>query len=75
MNDTDPITEGVVKLISSIPVASLEDKPLMQAFMNWFASQNVDQADMCCAITTLLGFFIGMRSTDKADLQGALGSF
>jgi hypothetical protein len=65
----DPITEAVVKMISSIPVADLEDKPLMLAFLNWFASQDVEQEDMCCAITTLLGLFIGMRSTSQADMK------
>src|SRR5882672_3197832 len=71
----DPITEAVEELIASIPVEHLEDKPVMEAFLNWFRSQEVEQEDMCCAIATLLGLFVGMRAESKADVKAGLAIF
>jgi hypothetical protein len=47
----------------------------MQAFMNWFRSQEINQEDMCTAIATLLGLFIGMRAESKAHLKTGLASY
>ena len=75
MDNTDPITKAVTELIASIPVEHLEDKPVMQAFLNWFRSQEISQDEMCVAIATLLGLFIGMRAESKAYLKASLVSF
>jgi hypothetical protein len=75
MDDTDPITKAVTELIASIPAEHLEDKPVMQAFLNWFRSQEINQEDMCTAIATLLGLFVGMRAESKAYLKASLVSF
>jgi hypothetical protein len=75
MDDTDPITKAVTELIASIPVEHLEDKPVMQALLNWFRSQEINQEDMCTAIATLLGLFVGMRAESKAYLKASLATF
>jgi hypothetical protein len=67
MNDTDPITEAVEQFIASIPASAFEDKPVMQALLNWFRSQDVDRAHMCSVMATLLGLYIGAIAEDKAD--------
>jgi hypothetical protein len=71
----DPITDAVEQLIASIPATRLEDKPLMQAFLNWCRSQEVSQDEMCMALCTLLGLFIGMRAESKADLKAGLAIY
>jgi hypothetical protein len=73
--ETDPITQAVEELIASIPAANLQDKPVMQAFLNWFRSQEIDQVDMCVAIVTLLGLFAGMRAESKAHLKAGLAVY
>ena len=75
MDDTDPITKAVTDLIASIPAENLEDKPIMQALLNWFRSQEIDQENMCLAIATLLGLFIGMRAESKAGLKVGVAIF
>ena len=65
---TDPITQAVTQFIASVPASKLEDKPLMQAFLNWFRSQEVSQDEMCVALCTLLGLFIGARAESKGYL-------
>jgi hypothetical protein len=72
---TDPITKAVTELIASIPVEHLEDKPVMQAFLNWFRSQEINQEDMCTAIATLLGLFVGMRAEDGDHLKFGLKTY
>ena len=72
---TDPITKAVTELIASIPVEHLEDKPVMQALLNWFRSQEINQEDMCTAIATLLGLFVGMRAESKAGLKVGVATF
>ena len=71
----DPITKAVEEFIASVPVAHLEDKPLMQAFLNWMRSQSVTQDEMCVAICTLLGLFIGMRAESKSHLKAGLAAY
>jgi len=66
MDENDPITDAVEQFIASIPAATLQDKPVLQALLNWFRSQDVDRADMCSAMATLLGLYIGARAKDKA---------
>jgi hypothetical protein len=66
---TDPITQAVEEFIASIPADSFEDKPVMQALLNWFRSQEIDKAHMCKAFATLLGLFVGAIADDKADLK------
>jgi len=73
--ETDPITAAVEELIALIPAAHLEDKPVMQAFLNWFRSQEIEQEDMCTAIATLLGLFVGMRAESKAYLKASVATF
>ena len=64
---TDPITQAVEEFIASIPADSFEDKPVMQALLNWFRSQDVDRAHMSSVMATLLGLYIGAIAEDKAD--------
>jgi hypothetical protein len=68
----DSITEAVEQLIASVPATILEDKPVMQTFLNWCRSQDVDRAHMCSAFATMLGLFVGMIAEDKADLKEGL---
>ena len=69
MNDTDPITQAVEQFIASIPAADFEDKPVLQALLNWFRSQDVDRAHLCSAMATLLCMFVCMVAEDKADMK------
>src|SRR5262245_59398290 len=71
----DPITKAVEEFIASVPASKLEDKPLMQAFMNWMRSQDVTQDEMCVAICTLLGLFIGARAESKSHLKAGLATY
>jgi hypothetical protein len=66
MDDTDPIMEAVEQFIASIPTDSFEDKPVMLAFLNWCRSQDIDRAQMCSVMATLLGLIIGAVAEDKA---------
>ena len=72
---TDPITQAVTQFIASVPASKLEDKPLMQAFLNWFRSQEVSQDEMCVALCTLLGLFIGARAESKGHLKDGLATY
>jgi hypothetical protein len=75
MNDTDPITQAVEQFIASIPATIFEDKPVIQALLNWFRSQDVDRAHLCSAMATLLGLFVGAIAEDKADLREGLAIY
>ena len=78
MSDTDevdPIIEAVEKFVASIPAADFEAKPLMLAFLNWFRSQDIDRADMCSAMATLVGMFVGMIADDAKDLEKGLAIY
>jgi hypothetical protein len=75
MDEPDPITKGVEEFIASVPASKLEDKPLMQAFLNWFRSQEVSQDEMCVALCTLLGLFIGARAESKGYLKDGLATY
>jgi hypothetical protein len=75
MDKPDPITKGVEEFIASVPASKLEDKPLMQAFLNWFRSQEVSQDEMCVALCTLLGLFIGARAESKGYLKAGLATY
>ena len=41
----------------------------MLAFLNWFRSQEIDRADVCSSMATLLGFFVGMKADDQPDIE------
>jgi hypothetical protein len=75
MDEPDPITKGVEEFIASVPASKLEDKPLMQAFLNWFRSQEVSQDEMCVTLCTLLGLFIGARAKSKGHLKDGLATY
>src|SRR5258707_10369260 len=72
---TDPSTQAVTQFIASVPTSKLEGKPLMQAFLNWFRSQEVSQDEMCVALCTLLGLFIGARAESKGYLKAGLATY
>jgi predicted Zn-dependent protease with MMP-like domain len=71
----DDITQAVEELIAAMPADYLKDKALLQAFMNWFRSQEVGKELMCNTMATLLGLFIGTRADDKADLKKGLSIY
>jgi hypothetical protein len=75
MDKPDPITKGVEEFIASVPASKLEDKPLMQAFLNWFRSQEVSQDEMCIALCTLLGLFIGARAESRSHMNTGLATY
>jgi hypothetical protein len=73
--EIDPITNAVGKLIASIPVEDLEDKQLMQAFLTWFVSLDIGEEEMCSAIVTLVGLFVGMMAESPAHLKKGLAIY
>ena len=62
----DPITDAVEQFIASIPTDSFGDKPVLQALLNWFRSQDIERDQRCSVMATLLGLYISARAENKA---------
>jgi hypothetical protein len=75
MDNTDPIIQTVEQFIAAIPTADYERKPLLLALMNWFQSQDVPRDELCSALATLLGMFIGARAKNEKHMRKGLSIY